>query len=167
MLKQREPRQAVSLGARLREYGAWSDIQIANISSRGLMGKASNPPQKGSYIELRRHAQVIVGRVVWQQGECFGVVCQDRIDIDSLKGSVGSQRKQAQSDQRKISRNVAAPMTMLSAEMRVEQSRHLASAFDFLIISLAAVTAAVLIVDAAQNAFSTPMDAVSTALARE
>lgn len=53
IVKQREPGEAASLGARLRNYGDWADIRIANVSSRGFMGKASNPP--GRWPQLDRH----------------------------------------------------------------------------------------------------------------
>ena len=50
----REPRHDVDLPARLRGDESWSDVCIRNVSSRGLMLLIDNPPQRSTYIEVRR-----------------------------------------------------------------------------------------------------------------
>lgn len=72
------------LAARVRLGDAWSDGSILNISSRGLLLYAAKSPSRGTYIEIRRGAHVIVGRVIWTKADRFGVFAQDRLAIDSL-----------------------------------------------------------------------------------
>ena len=70
--------------ARMRHGNAWSDASILNLSSRGLLLRSSAPPARGTYVEVRRGAHVIVGRVVWTGLDRFGVRAQDRLAVDSL-----------------------------------------------------------------------------------
>jgi len=78
------------LAARMRLGDAWSDANILNISSRGLLLHAAMPPSRGTYIEVRRGDQVIVGRVIWTKADRFGVLAQDRLAIDSLIANVST-----------------------------------------------------------------------------
>jgi hypothetical protein len=80
----REPRQATATPARLNSNGRWQDVCIRNISSRGMMIEAQNPPARGHYLEVRRGAHVIVGRVVWSTGYWVGVVTQDELEVAAV-----------------------------------------------------------------------------------
>ena len=83
-MKPREPRRTVLIQARMRTGALWVDIVIHNISSRGLMVQTEQPPEPGTYVEIRRGVEVIVGRIVWRTVRNFGVLTQDRIDIDAV-----------------------------------------------------------------------------------
>src|SRR5690349_16447421 len=83
-MKQREPRRNVLIRARMRNGPSWADVNIRNISSRGLMVQAASSPPRGSYVELRRGRHAIVARVAWSNGRRFGVQTQDRLDVDAI-----------------------------------------------------------------------------------
>lgn len=83
-MKQREPRRNVMISARMRAGERWSDANILNVSSRGLLLHSGSPPSRGTYIEVRRGSYVIVARVVWTDANRFGVRAQDKLSFDSL-----------------------------------------------------------------------------------
>ena len=83
-IKPREPRRKVLIDARMHAGGTWRDVKVLNMSSRGLLLRAAVAPPRGSYTEIRRGLHVILARVVWTDGECFGVRTQDRLTIDGL-----------------------------------------------------------------------------------
>lgn len=72
------------IAVRMRVGARWLDARILNISSRGLMLHAEDPPPRGSYLELRRGAHAIVARVMWSGDERVGVMSQDAISADQL-----------------------------------------------------------------------------------
>ncbi|MCY7281297.1 MAG: hypothetical protein LH610_10465 [Sphingomonas bacterium] len=63
---------------------SWHDACILNISSRGMLLQAAAPPVRGSYLEIRRGAQVIVARVMWCKSHRFGIKSQDILSIDAI-----------------------------------------------------------------------------------
>ncbi len=75
-MKQREPRRKVLVRARMRCGTGWGDVTIHNMSSRGLLATAPEEHRTGEVIEIRRIHQIIVGRIVWQNGPFFGVRTQ-------------------------------------------------------------------------------------------
>ena len=89
--KARAPRKQVRLHGRLRQEYDWLDISIRDLSNRGLMAEADDPPGRGHYIEIRRYNQILVGRVVWKSGRKFGVLLADKIDMQAIiEGSSGN-----------------------------------------------------------------------------
>jgi hypothetical protein len=70
--------------ARVRSGAAWHDACILNISSRGMLLQAAQPPARGSYLELRRGALVIVAKVIWTKSHRFGVKTQDALPVQAL-----------------------------------------------------------------------------------
>ena len=83
-MRQREPRVPVMIAARMRSDAAWCDVRIHNLSSRGMLLAADRAPPTGSYIELRRGTQVVVGRVMWVKDRSFGIRSQDRLPIAQI-----------------------------------------------------------------------------------
>lgn len=84
LMREREDRVVTMLGARMRAGDDWRDVTILNASRHGLMLRSEEPMSRGSYIEVRRGAIVIVGRVVWSKAAHFGVRAQDVIDLPDL-----------------------------------------------------------------------------------
>ena len=82
--KAREPRRRVRLHGRLRQEYDWLDISIRDLSKRGLIAEATNPPSRGHYIEIRRYDQILIGRVVWQSGRKFGVLLANPINMQAV-----------------------------------------------------------------------------------
>jgi hypothetical protein len=82
--KPRELRYRVVLPARMRAGCAWSDACILNVSSRGLLIRASRPVVQGSTIELWRGERVIVARVVWREGLKAGLSAEDPLPLEEI-----------------------------------------------------------------------------------
>ena len=72
------------LNARVRVAGVWGDVCILDISTRGLLLQSSDPPARGAYLAILRGHQSIVGRVIWVQGQRFGLRTQDALPIDEI-----------------------------------------------------------------------------------
>lgn len=70
--------------ARMRAGASWSDACILNLSSRGMLIKADQAPSRGSYLEIRRGAYVLVARVIWANSDRFGVQTQDPVPAEGL-----------------------------------------------------------------------------------
>jgi len=83
-MKPREPRHKVLVRARMKAGAGWHETCILNISSRGMLLQAADPPVRGSYLEIRRGPQVIVARVMWAKTHRFGVKTQDVLSIDAI-----------------------------------------------------------------------------------
>ncbi len=83
-LRTREPRRKVMLNARMRVAATWNDVCILNISTRGLLVQAAEPPARGAYIDLQRGQYAIVGRVVWVEDQRFGIRTQDPLPVDEI-----------------------------------------------------------------------------------
>ncbi|GAA0270830.1 hypothetical protein GCM10009127_08720 [Alteraurantiacibacter aestuarii] len=86
--KNRSPRKKVRLHGRLRGESEWTDVQIKDLSARGLMAESEHPPPRGHYIEIRRHNHILIGVVAWSKGNRFGVALAEETDIESLISGV-------------------------------------------------------------------------------
>lgn len=146
------------IGARVQLGLTWHDVCILNISTRGMMVQAPNPPPRGEILELRRGPHIIVGRVIWSAGERCGLMTQDRLSIDELvsgtasaadKGGPGNVERRAA--QRKLG-NIA------------ERSRWRARAIEFCTIAAAAMGAAAGLAVIVDTAVASPMRAIQSAL---
>lgn len=83
-MKPREARRKVLIKARMRRDNGWSDVCIRDISSRGLMLQAASAPARGSVVEVTRGRHMIIARVVWTNGQRFGVNTQERLNVDAI-----------------------------------------------------------------------------------
>src|SRR5947209_7679319 len=73
VVKTRDQRHDVLLGAQMVGCGPTLDVSIRNVSSRGMMIRAAAPPNVGAYIEIIADDVSAVGRVTWRNGTSFGV----------------------------------------------------------------------------------------------
>lgn len=73
------------LRAQLRVRGAVSDVQVFDVSSKGLSMGAASAPQRGEIVEVMVGRGVMAGQVRWTRGNRFGVVLHQRIDVDALR----------------------------------------------------------------------------------
>ena len=160
-VKPREPRQKVMIQARMRDGAKWSDALILNISSRGLLVRSDQSPNRGSYLEIRRGAHVIVARVVWSNAGRFGVQTQDLIPADRLTGDPDAAAAQSLSATGQGDRR-AAPRAL---EHRHQSSREKARAIEFAAISLTCALVALLIGSAMAEVVAKPLHAAQAALA--
>ena len=163
-LKLRAPRQKVLIRARVRISAGWNDACILNISERGLLIRAASaPPTRGSYVELRRGARIIIGRVMWATQDRFGLATQDELDVDSIiavpdgeSGDASSPAIAEAFDRRGVVRPAAVH----------ERSRHWSRAFEFACITIFAVSGCVVAFSAVTQLFAAPMAAVEMELSR-
>lgn len=150
--------------ARLRSGSDWSDVTICNVSSRGLMGKASPPPAKGEYVELRHRSVIVIGRVVWSQGVRFGLRTQDKIDIAGLLTPASRTPERERMERRQASRQEAARSHGKAIAYRAETSRHIARVLDWGVLALTVAVAAGIVFEMANSSLSGPLRKAQSAM---
>jgi hypothetical protein len=147
--------------ARMRVGASWNDVCILNMSARGLSMQAAAPPERGTYLEIRRGQHEILGWVVWARNHRFGVRTQDELAIDNII--------------RMPDGPVAAPLAAegLNLDRRLEgrcaterheDSRILSRAMDFAMIGAFAAGAAILTFSSVAEALQQPLAKASAAL---
>ena len=147
--------------ARMRVGAAWSDACILNLSSRGMLLRAQGAPSRGSYLEIRRGAYVIVARVVWTNADRFGVWTQDVVPADGLINH--PDRTAAKPEPGDFVDRRAAPRP---ASERHETSRRRARAMEFGAFALLGAIGATMALGAVEQLLARPLAAVETALGR-
>ena len=120
--KPREDRRPVTVPARLRSETGWSDVTIANVSSRGMLLRCVAPPPQRAYIEVRHQGVCIVGQIVWINGARCGVRTQDLVDVAGLLSQGGRRALQPANDRRAAVRPIE-PLRKRSPEERAEANR--------------------------------------------
>jgi len=159
-VKTREPRRTVFVPARMRVGSIWSDVCIRNISSRGMMLQSDSPPPTGSYIELRRGAQTVIGRAVWVGGRALGVRTQDRVPVEDILNE--PRRTAAPTDgERRADRDRLAAA---ERARRAARNQRFASAFQFAVIAIAGLGAAGFAATKVFDVLSRPAIAIEAAL---
>jgi hypothetical protein len=143
-MKARDPRLQVCVPARMHTGADWVGVTILNMSSRGLMIQTDGQLTRGSYVEVRRGTQMIIGRVVWARDGRLGLRSQDQIDVAAIVNEPRlSSRPGAlpgkSAERRHAPRQIAAP----TIAQRAERSRRFATAFQFISITVAGVGASV------------------------
>ncbi|MGR6327453.1 PilZ domain-containing protein [Sphingomonas sp. XXL09] len=166
MIKQREPRRKVLVRARMRSGTEWHDVIIHNMSSRGLLATSKVPCKTGTVIELRRVHHVIVGRVVWEKDQYFGVRTQDRLDVDAIVDAKPPAFKPGSEPTRDDERR-SAPRRITAASIaeREARSRRFSSVFQFAILGAAACLGAALVAERVGHVLSSPFATISEHLA--
>ena len=160
-MKSREPRKKVMIKARMRVGAAWRDAFILNLSSRGLMIRADEPPPHGSYLELRRGRHVIVARVMWTSDRHCGLRAQDELPTDAIIAEPDT------SESRSIALNAerrAQPAARSPHPTAHEHSRWRARGLEFVSLAIAGGVFASLAYGAVANVLQRPLVAVKTAL---
>jgi hypothetical protein len=136
----RPTRTVVVLPCRVNHDDTSADGCIHTVSDRGLMVSSARPPAKGKYVDIRRGALVVIGRVVWSSGKRFGVRTQDPINAERLTKepirATGRSVEKAPDDQQELRKEASHR----HATIRADQSRRFASAFQF--VCLATIAAA-------------------------
>lgn len=161
----REPRRNVVINSRMRCGATWRDASILNMSSRGLGLHALAPPKRGSYVEVRRGAHVIIACVVWVNGSRFGVRTQDVVPIDAVinqpESSSGFSEHPPASEARGERRSTAR-----SRERLHEASRTVASAMEFAFVAMLGASAAFLGLNLVKESIGNSLAIVQFALAK-
>lgn len=157
-MKPREPRHKVLVRARVKSGAGWHDACILNVSSRGLLLQAADPPLTGSYLEIRRGALVIVARVMWTKSHRFGVKSQDRLPVDAIIHDV---EVPVTGEGVRVGERRRTPRPALPTAAR---SRHLGRAIEYGFIVVMAVTAAGFVASEVHGLLAAPAKTVTAAL---
>lgn len=158
-MRKREPRRTVSLTARMRVGNDWSDVAIRNVSDHGMLLSAPEPPKPGSYIEVRRGlAGIVIARIVWRDGDKFGVRARDVIDIAALSAARPTS-KPASRDGVYIERRTR------ERSVDPERSIRMARAIQSIAIGLAAIGMVGSVAMWAYRTLERPMTAIEAAMA--
>ena len=157
-MKPRAPRRKVLVGARMRQTAGWDDVQILDLSTRGMQIRSPRPPPQGSYVEVQRGAHVIVGRVVWTNGGRAGLATQDLLPVAALAGD--PQRPTAEGES--AGETSSGSEQKLEARSRAsewshESSRWRGRAMQFAWLAVIGTAGAVTAFGAVHQAFSTPL----------
>lgn len=146
--KQRDPRIKVLLPARMKVGQAWADACIHNVSSHGMLVASDQAPTPGTYVDIRRGQNVIIGRAIWRKDRFFGVRTQDGIDLAALKRDPahGAPRRDpgmpnTHAERRRDSRDRKDAV----AARTLERSRAISRLMEFGLIAFVAIAAAVMI----------------------
>ncbi|MBA3510471.1 MAG: PilZ domain-containing protein [Sphingomonas sp.] len=143
----------------MRVGAGWDDARILNISLRGLMIQAESPPPKrGSYVELRRGPRIIIGRVVWANQHRFGLWTQDPLDVESIIALPAGDTKEGASSSATVAVERRSVVRRNSAAF--ERSRQWSRAFEFVCITVFAVTGCLVAFGAVAQLFVVPLAAV-------
>lgn len=151
------------IGARMRVGASWVDVCILNISPRGLGMQCAVAPTRGSYVEVRRGAHVMIGCVAWSNGHRFGLRTQDLLVIDTI---IREPDKSASNDPgppaaaRPIERR-ARPRT---TQDRHDGSRTIGRALEFACVAVFGISAALVVFQSVAQALGQPLAQVSSAL---
>ena len=162
-MKPRELRRKVLIKARIRVAERWGDALILNMSSRGLLIQARQPPRRGTYIEVRRGRHVIIARAVWVGEDRFGAHTQDVVPVDAVVHDPDSPAAarplgSGWADRRSAPR---APRTAAEKHEDNRMAARLAEFACFIFVGAAAASMAFL---AVEDALANPIMAVTAAL---
>lgn len=167
-VRPREARIPVLIASRMRVGSVWSDVRIHNISSRGLMLASDALPPTGSYVEIRRGTQIIIGRVMWAKGRFFGVRSQEKLPVQSIideprlnaRPAVAKASGGATSDRRGTDRLAAEA----KVARRLERSRRIASVLQFGVFVVAGLVIAGWLATYVHGLLSAPAVAIGRAV---
>jgi len=155
----------VLIPARLKQDAGWFDICIRDISAKGLLVQGASPPRRGSYVEIRRGAHVIVAKVAWAKDQQFGLTTQDIVPVDALihrPDAAAFGRSQTPSNDVQPERR-AAPR--VSSEQAAARSRHISAVIQYGFALVFALACAVALVGFVQDSLHRSLGTVTTTLA--
>jgi len=149
----------------MRCGAAWSDVYIKNMSSRGIMAEAGEPPTRGTYVEIRRGRQIVVGRVIWTRNGQFGVRTQDRLDVEAIVTEPRLTSRPQNGPAAQDRRNDPGRGTRATSPARAaERNRMVGKAMQFCILVVLGGAAALFIAGQVFEVLSAPLRAASQAM---
>lgn len=140
--------------------GKWSSGCIHDVSDRGLLVSSAMPPAIGTYVDIRRGALVIIGRVVWSGGSRFGVRTQDPVSVAALLSESPPARGTANADRRSHIREDFSRHVI----QRADRSRRHSSALQFICLTIIGMGMACFAAMLCYRALTTPLGAVAELL---
>lgn len=152
-------RHPVMIPARMRMGSSWIGVVIHNLSCDGALLAADEAPDRGTYVEICRGRQIIIGRVVWQKDCYFGIKSRDKIDITNIINEPRlAARPQSQDHPEASFERRANPRFESDARItsRLENSRRWSAAFQFGVFLVLALIAAGFVATEVYNVLSRP-----------
>jgi hypothetical protein len=149
---------------RLVTDAGWTDAEIRNVSSRGLMAICTSPPVRGSYVELRHRSYSVVGRVVWSAEGHFGIQAQQTLSLPDLlhppsRINLGTgERRQSQRAQ------VRFQVRRATVQERAAESGRRGRAIEFFAILATVIAFAYIVADQALRTLAPPLKTTAAAL---
>jgi hypothetical protein len=166
-MKPREPRHKVHIPARMRSGAAWMDVLIKNMSHRGLMAECGDPPTRGTYVEIRRGRQIVVGLIVWSRNGQFGLRTQDRIDMQAIVSEPRLTRRPDAPAGNGNDRRLDARRSATPPAVRAERNRMIGKAAQFGLMVVVGSGAAIFAAAQVYSVLSSPLRAASAAMGGE
>ena len=161
-MKPRETRQSVLLPVRIRQEDSWGDARIRNLSSRGLLLQMQSPPERGSFIEIRRGQVVIIGQVRWAGEDTCGIRTQERVPVEQLKLAGGSPSQRHGQGMGPVERRVA--VRVVSPEEAAQRSRLRARLFHNVSMAVVGAVGAWLAASLLYDVLALPIQAIAQRL---
>lgn len=162
--KAREERRALLLSARMLAEQGWRDVTVCNVSSRGMMLRSEDPPDRNAFVEIRHRNACIVGRVIWSRGTCFGIRTQDRVDLCELLSQSPPAPRKLDVERRLSPRSESPSLFQMRALPLEDSSRVFARLLDWCAIVFAVALGAIFVADIASEALQEPLGEVRHAL---
>lgn len=88
-----DPRETVTLHAQIVDSSGSRKARVVDVSSRGLMARMPQPPDRGEFITIHFESCEMAGQVRWVDGQRFGVTLRERIDPRSLLEGRNAKRR--------------------------------------------------------------------------
>jgi len=146
----------------MRVDASYGDVCIRNISPRGMMLQAANPPRRGTYVEVLRGPHVIVARVVWTHERRFGIHTAERMDVAAVVNvTTPAGAGLPGQDRRSPERSRPAAPTMKDVAQQAERSRRFSRAFEFTVMAGGGLISAAAMGSLAYKALAVPFQYVS------
>lgn len=164
----RDPRVAVLLPSRMRVGALWVEACIHNVSSRGLLVASDEVPKPGTYVEIRRGRNIMIGRAVWAKGRLFGVRMQDRIDLAALKqdpARAGGRREVDDPAEQVERRRDDRFKHDAAIARKLERHRALSRLMQFGLVVFGTVAASAIVATAVYSALEAPLGQIEQAMA--
>ena len=83
-------RRKVLLRGRMRVPTGTYEVCVRDVSPRGMLLQAVNPPRRGMVIEVAVSGRTILARVIWATERRFGVMTRDTVPVAALCGDVAA-----------------------------------------------------------------------------
>lgn len=165
-MKPRDPRWKALVSGRMRLGATWLDVNILNISSRGLLMQASSPPERGTYVEVHRGRHAIVARVIWSKHQRFGVRTQDRLSIEDIlkEPALSAVAPRKTSEAEPLVERRASRRKQLAPKDAHERSRLMSRATEFVSIATFGALVATVAFAAVGEALARPLWDILAAL---
>ena len=144
--------------ARMRDGVRWHDVCILNLSTHGVGIQTASPPERGSYVEIRRGPNVIIARVAWTKGHRAGLRSQDPIFIPAIVKETPVAPAPASPQGRPVERRRQPRL------QSHDDSRLKARAMEFAGFAGAALLIAMVLFSAVQESLAKPLARITAAL---